>query len=342
MTPTGPPPSTPPSSAIPRYDLGIDPSIASLSDDRLTVLSASLTELIARRIEGINYAENRRAQIATLAGAVAAIGLAILPLGISAESLPTKAAFIAFSASVLVLAVAVWVVYSIQTNYDYPFTSQLTTWKWFYHQALPDKSAFGPGVLHIRGARRRQEEQTAYRDQWTVFTGQVAGISDRRINATQDLKQLYQLHVNERYKNLFLSRLRKLLTTGLAVAGIITLLSFAVAATVSENEPTASEFIDSTLSTVSSWSETGFVRTSGLSSRDIEYRLSATITNHNGNPSLSHALTAVDASGQPIPAEFSVAPGGATAIAPNTSLQVNGHFWIAAEDRGRLAKIYAR
>lgn len=319
------------------YDLAVEPAIKSLSKDELEYLSLTLRELIAHRIAGINYAEGRRGQIAAIGGALAAVGIALLPFAGGVDWMPLKAVYYELSIATFILGVLMWIVYARQTNYDYPFKTELATWKWFYHQALPDKAAFGPGLIRKRGKKHREFENLAYESQWSDFTRQARGLARREVDATQDLKQLYQLHVNERYKNLFLTRLRGLLVWGLSFVFFGAVLTFGIASAVdgASSDEGRSKWQANGRVLDATWAETGAMRTKGLSSSDVQFRVQASYANNTSRKTRLTGLIAETAKGQQIPVEFLV-PIQPLEISPGESVEFSGYFWVAGFEREEI------
>lgn len=329
------------------YDMAVDDSLQQLDDDALTYFSSTVTNLIAKRIDGIHYAESRRSQIAVIGGALAAAGLALFTLRQATESPSLKATYTVAAATAILVGVIVWLQFALQTNFRYPFLSQKPqTWKWFYWGALPDAKKFGPSFWRIRRRRARREgEQKELQQQWELFRGQVTGLSDRRVDATQDLRQLYLLHVDERYKNLFLTRLRNTLAIGVLSILSLSLLTFLVSQSIQggsgSRDHTSHESPQTGVNINAWWTPTGAVRNGGISSRDIEYRVVLTVENNGSAPFCRSALVGEDASGRPIPIEFQVAPHRID-LPPGRSVTLLGHFWISGSDGTELRRVDLR
>ncbi|MDV3135975.1 hypothetical protein [Mycobacterium sp. 29Ha] len=323
------------------YDLSVDPEIAALSDAELKSLRDSLSTLIAKRIDGIQYAETRRGQLAAIGGSLAPIGLAFIPLALGTTITSLRAGYIFLGASLALLGIAVWWLYMRQTNYNYPWLGSATNWKWFYHGALPDKNKFGPDCWVGHSKLGRRAEADAAETQWHTFAKQAKGLANDRVDATQDLRQLYLLHLNERYKNLFLTDMRKLLSRGLIVSALIAVIAGVVAQYVIHPPPNSSEVDSNGLKARARWSVTGAVRGEGLSSRDVEYRTEVTIVNQSDRDMRGSRLIAHDCSGTPLPTEFVVTPSLPTDVPKGQTITVNGHFWIASSDADDLCEIRA-
>ena len=125
------------------YDERVNCNVAALSDHELSSLSQILSELIERRIDGIHYAEGRRGQFITIAGAMAALGVALLPLNTLVKWDPGRIALYVGAGTMLVVSAIAWLAYARQTTYPYPYkTGPTQNWKWFYRGACN-----GPGGL---------------------------------------------------------------------------------------------------------------------------------------------------------------------------------------------------
>lgn len=333
----------PPPTQFPEYDFTVDPAIQSVSEADLPYLSETLRDLIGHRIEGINYAEGRRSQFLNLGGALAAAGIALLTFAGGVGWIPLRAVYIELSLGSLAVGGAIWIAYAWQTNYDYPFKLQLSIWKWFYHQALPAKKAFGPGLLRNRGKARRESEYEQVSKQWPAFSKQVAGLSTPRVDATQDLKQLYQLHVNELYKNLFLTQLRTVLMRGLAGIGVGAVVVFVVALVIYHPPELAaeSEWNGAGIETTATWKKTGAVRTDGLSTSDVQFRVEGSLTNRSSIEVTRSELVMLDQDGDAIPIQF-VRPFRRAVVAPGKTVDFSGYFWVAGSDHEDMQTLMSR
>jgi hypothetical protein len=320
--------------------MGVDPSVAALGEDELAYLSSTLRDLIGRRIDGIAYAETRRTQLALIGGALAAVGVALLPLSTVTLWPPLQFTYLVAGTLAIAVGLVVWVLFAAQTNFKYSFVDPAQTWKWFYWHALPNATKFGPKWHTRQNADAKAAEQAEHLRQRGLFFNQVAGLSDAKIDATQDLRQLYLLHINERFKNLFLTDLRRVLVRGVQLVPMSTVATLVIASAVwflwgSQGPSSSNEVVHSGVTIHASWSPTGFVRNAGISEEDIEFRFVLTITN-NRKTSFGGRLVAEDRAGKAIPAEFDAS---AVRVGPIGTLRDLGHFWIAAADRSAFAKI---
>ena len=337
------PPPQPPSGAADNQRYGdVDSYVESLDTDGLEYLSSNLRDLIDKRIEGIHYAETRRSQLALIGGALAAAGDALFPLSSLTQWAPARVTCLVAASLTMMLGVLVWLLFARQTNFNYPWLqSCVHNWKWFYWQALPNPISFGPGLIPYQRESTRREEAEEYERQWNVFREQARGLANRRVDATQDLKQLYLLHVDERYKNLFLTNLRRLLIIGVQIVILLTFVTFIV--TLRWDNPNAqnnSDAVHSGVDVRSSWVPTGGVRANGLGDEEIELRVVVIITDHTATTFHAGHLVAFDADGRPIPVDFLMNPANVE-VDPHDTAAFVGNMWIAAAEQSDLARIDA-
>lgn len=337
------PPSPPADAADPKgYDMDVDPYVAALDKDALAYFSSNLRDLIGKRIDGIYYAETRRSQLALIGGALAAAGVALLPLSSVTQWAPARITCLVAAGLTMALGVLVWLLFALQTNFSYPWRhSTVHNWKWFYWQALPRPSNFGPRLVPYQRKSARTAEAAEYAQQWQAFRGQVTGLANTQIDATQDFKQLYLLHVDERYKNLFLTSLRRLLTWGVGAVLVLTLATFIV--TLVWDNPSvqnSSETVRSGVDIKSVWTPTNGARPNGISDERVELRLVVIITDNRATSFRASQFVALDAEGRPIPVEFRIRPRNVE-VDPHDAATFVGYMWIAASEQSDLARIDA-
>lgn len=190
-----------------------------VDDNHLASKIAPVLQAVADRI---HYAETRRVNYTVMAGALIAGAITILVFASgSIEQLWLKYAAVTASLGFSLVGIVVVFEYGRQTN-QYPYTSATKTWKWFYRDALPDRSAFGLKPFERRKALK-DRITSAYSSQLEPFKVRLATLRNDEVNAEQDIEQLYSLHVNELYKNLYLSKLRSLFNWGLAITVVAVL-----------------------------------------------------------------------------------------------------------------------
>jgi hypothetical protein len=186
-------------------------------------ISERLAPVIEAAAERIHYAESRRTNYSTMGGVLVAAAITIFTFAWSSIDWLTLRWSATFAAIAMfaVGTATIWL-FGRQTN-RYPYTPATKTWKWFYRDALSNWTAFKvpwvsylPGFWKGTGTRIRSQ----YDVQLPEFKARMHKLTDERENANQDIEQLYSLHINEGYKNLYLSHLRSLFNLGIWVIAI--------------------------------------------------------------------------------------------------------------------------
>jgi hypothetical protein len=202
-----------------------------LTDSEVFRLQRLYTALIGHINPRIFYAETRRGSFATAGVAILASGVALLLGALSnQDSIHFRPAFwalLALAVGSMVTGVMVLLIYSGQTNFDYPFKKATSTWKWFYRDAIPGTTRIPVPWHTIQLSQSRAAAEKVFSDEWEPFVNRYLDLTDIRVNALQDLQQVYVLHVNEFYKNKFLTQIRRVMTAGLIATAIATIGVFA-------------------------------------------------------------------------------------------------------------------
>jgi hypothetical protein len=276
----------------------VDPLIAAVSDDALPGLVASLRHLIDRRIDGIHYAESRRGQLAIVGGAIAAGGVAVLPLAAN-SSTALRYAYEAGGAVAILVGLVTWFQYALQTNPKYRFLPASKTRKWFYHQALPNEK-------ELKKRKSEDNYTQEYNKQFDEFReAQVPIFADQRLDATEDLRQLFLLHVNELWKNVHLSQLRKTLRVGVIVVVVAAAAAFFIGLIHGDDEQQTKSGSTNTAgySVAARWQPTGATRTLN-GALEEQLVTSITIDNHDTRRPLPvGAIVAIGRDGVPVPTD---------------------------------------
>ena len=211
--------------------------VRGLSAEDLSALQNRLGVLIQAREQGIRYAQGRLNSLAFLSGGLIAAGIAFLSVGLAISLTPASWGLGAIGVALFGLALALLVVYARSTNPAYPFIDdnaevKRARWKWFYWDALPNPKKFADVGLwgrHKGDARAKEIAET--NAQFPVFVARmVEGLTDDAVDAAEDIRQLYTLHINERYKNHYLTSVRKVLQTGLLLVLVTGALAAGIAA----------------------------------------------------------------------------------------------------------------
>lgn len=202
------------------------PSIGYLkdvTDEDIQKLRKLVQQVIRIRETGIQYAESRRGSLAAAATAVLAAGVAVLVLTATFTYLPVRIALDVFGGGLIAVGLGALAVYSLQTNFDYPFKGVTRTWKWFYRDALRDSKKIKAPYLWLT-QKERSHQQSVFSAGLLPLKEKILGLRDSRVNLDQDLEQLFVLHANELYKNAFLTRLRSVLLVGVTSVGVLAVL----------------------------------------------------------------------------------------------------------------------
>ncbi len=275
-----------------------------LSDEHIKYLQETLYKLIEHAVARIHYAESRRSSFVTVGGALFAASFAVIALTLpNVHFFPLRLALISASLSGVLVSLSIWVMYARQTNFRYPFTAVTTTWKWFYRDALPERNSFNvPFHLHMTDAAFAKGKE-AFTNQWPQFeAAQVQGLTDIRTSTYQDLQQMYVLHVNDYYKNLFLTHLRSLLQIGIVIILIVFGIALGLGFVLQKREmPASGVSVNSAVTLWTAWRRTGRIRAVSLSGSDVQFLINGGVR-HRQNTHISvHSLAVKDSQGLRLP-----------------------------------------
>jgi len=173
----------------------------------------SIIHLVNSRIY---YTEDRLSKIAAFSVALMGIGMAFFAGIIHLNGLTFIVGLIAALSFVLTGGI-VSLINSSYMNPKYPFRAMKDDWKWFY-----------AGIIN-----KDYRPKPVFQDSRTEFLKKrlhhMQGLNDyaNKILAENkserlkvDLQQLYLLHVNEKYKNRYLSNLRNILIRGIFITSL--------------------------------------------------------------------------------------------------------------------------
>jgi len=180
--------------------------------------------LIEHVNQRIQYTETRITRTVTFAVTLIAVGMAFFAVS-------TKLDAAAFNLSICTTLLFVLtggitaLVHAMQINPKYPFRALLNDWKWFYPNIVDEIYKPTPYV---------KETENNYWKKRILHVDGLTKYAEKILNENQnerlkiDIQQLYLLHVNEKYKNEFLSTLRRILFLGLLLISISILFLFTV------------------------------------------------------------------------------------------------------------------
>jgi len=193
---------------------------SSIKDEDALNLAMRCCELTFHIHQRIEYCESRRSQFAIVALSLLAAAVALFAttfsgsMNIGSPLLLTRlTALSLFLTSIITL-----ILYSLQTNFKYPFIEITKTWRWFYHYCVSKK--YKPPFLPFERAKRRKEMQVLHLRDMLAYSEKTLKISPKE-ELEQDLEQLFLVIVNEKYKNLQLTHLRKVISWGLGLSVLI-------------------------------------------------------------------------------------------------------------------------
>ena len=213
----------------------VERHLSGLGAADLERLNQSLLFRIEHMVRRIEYAESRRGAIATLAGGLLAAGIALFAILLDAPSGPVRVALGVLASAVLASAALTLVAWFRQTNPPYGFIradKSRRPWKWFYRDALGDHEAFAFDWWRRKDSPTNTKPIKAFEVQWGPFAERELQLVDLQKDVLQNLQQVYLLHVNEKYKNRFLSQLRTVLLRGVVASLLAFFITLAIAAYV--------------------------------------------------------------------------------------------------------------
>lgn len=202
--------------------------IQTLSDEDARRTAAEIAPVLQAATERVHYAEGRRGQYIAVAAGLFAGAIALASIANQALFGGLNWSIEVAAGGFFVLSVFLFYVYSKQVN-RYPWTSATKTWKWFYRDAIPEQEKFDLSFYDwmFRWGKEVTRAKGEFNRQLPLFGASLQKLVDPRESLWQDVQQLYVLHINEKYKNAYLSRLRSILTAGLVA--ILSLVVFAAA-----------------------------------------------------------------------------------------------------------------
>lgn len=214
----------------------IEASLLGMPDDEVQRLNETQINLINVMTGRIEYAESRRGAFATIAAGFIAAGIALLSISLGDHFWRISLLLGLVGGGLALTGCAVLWLFGRQTNPNYGFIKPDTRlkrpWKWFYRDALSNSNAFRSYWFRKGTDAKNLAAASAFDHQWGEFAQRQITLGEIRVETLQNIKQVYLLHVNERYKNLFLTEIRKLLIRGLVgtvfVTSAVFLVSFAV------------------------------------------------------------------------------------------------------------------
>ena len=115
------------------------------------------------------------------------------------------------------------IIHTFQVNPKYPFRALGNDWKWFYPEIV-DKE-YKPSTIVMETENKYLRKRLLHAEGLQKYAQKIV-TEDKFERLKVDIQQLYLLHVNEKYKNCFLTSLRRVLTWGLLLTTISVIILF--------------------------------------------------------------------------------------------------------------------
>jgi hypothetical protein len=312
----------------------------SLGEQQIIYLQETLRHLIDHIARRIEYTESRRSVLAVTGGAIFAVSVSLLTLALTkVDYYALWLSLTVFSVIGIVVGALSWVLYARQTNFHYPFTEAERSWKWFYPDALPSLKPFSVPWHGIQSKESVQVGRAAFTSQWKSFSQkQSVSLSDRRTSTLEDLRQVYLLHVNERYKNIFLSHLRSIIQRGLLCAVLAATVSFPIGLVTHSNSGSIHSGIYRVgdLIVISTWRETGETRVIQLGDAEFQMLLNFSIRNEGKLSFAGRAIIAKDQLDMSIPVSMESMTPIPLVAPPASTVEAQSLVWIPRSLRRRV------
>lgn len=180
----------------------------------------SLRHQMTIMTERIHYAESRRNGFLIIAGAFFAAGISFMGIGFQNITNIYYYALSCMSILFAIIGVIIWCIFSKQTNY-YPFIDIAKNNIWFYRDALEDCKKFNVSFrdYFLINNVMKQKVRDEFINQFYYYKCNSDDyLSNELRNLEIDQHQIYILHVNECYKNQYLSHLGKITYLGIIIS----------------------------------------------------------------------------------------------------------------------------
>jgi hypothetical protein len=165
----------------------------------------------------IHYTETRITRTVTFAVSLVAIGAALFSAVIRMNG---WSFYLGMATSFLFIITGgiTSLIHVFQVNPNYPFRALPNDWKWFYPRII-DKD-YKPTAFVSENDEQFYKKRKMHIAGLINYASKLLGENDvERLKV--DIQQLYLLHVNEKYKNCFLSTLRLCLICGLIITTLV-------------------------------------------------------------------------------------------------------------------------
>lgn len=193
--------------------LFVEISQSSLNIDDKLKEAQSLIEHVNQRIQ---YTETRITRTVTFAATLIVVGMAFFAVSTKLEG---AAFYLGICTTLLFILTGgiTALIHAMQINPKYPFRALLNDWKWFYPNIVDEK--YKPTAYVKETEKKYWEKRLLHIDGLKNYAEKLLHENNTE-RLKIDIQQLYLLHVNEKYKNAFLSTLRRILFWGILLISI--------------------------------------------------------------------------------------------------------------------------
>lgn len=189
--------------------------------------------LIEHINQRINYTESRITRTVTFSVTLIAIGMAFFAVTTKLHGLSFYLGLITTGLFILTGGITS-IIHTFQVNPKYPFRALGNDWKWFYPNIVDEK--YKPSTIVMEGESKYLEKRLLHLEGLKKYAQKI--MNENKIDRLKvDIQQLYLLHVNEKYKNCFLTSLRRVLTWGLLLTAIALIILFVTIAVEQAKSP---------------------------------------------------------------------------------------------------------
>lgn len=187
-------------------------------DSKLKEINALINHVDDR----IHYTESRITRTITFAVTLIGVGMALFAASLRLNGLPFYLGLATTGLFILTGIITV-IVHVLQINPKYPFRALPNDWKWFYPRIIDEN--YGPSLFVWECKKKNYKKKLLHIKGLNEYAGKIINENpSERLKV--DIQQLYLLHVNEKYKNSFLTSLRKVLILGLSITLVVLILFF--------------------------------------------------------------------------------------------------------------------
>ena len=210
------------------YGATFEQSIGSGIDIREKI---SEIEALIEHVNGrVTYTESRITRAVTISLSIVGFGMAFMAATLKLSGLAYYLGIVT-SLSMVITGLFASYVHTRQINPQYPFRKLKNDWKWFYPQIVDEE--YRPSWLVKEKKETYHKKRLQHIEDLKKYSIKLMKEDDRE-RVRVDLQQLFLLHVNEKYKNCFLSSITGIIKKGITITAV---LFVALVITLAINRP---------------------------------------------------------------------------------------------------------